>query len=205
MEAFDFLDAVSATLGVAIDRAAQLMAAAPEPSIQKTAVLVATIRAFRAIRAASAVISCGYAMEAEPYIRTLLELYVSARAVADDPTGDEARAWLEGGRARGIGRRVRESMPDTTVYGLLSQASHGDPRALVRSLRRVSEGQQTIEWGPARSDETDERFHHLAIGARDFVVLLEEVGFGPHPELDAIDQALERVQPGWRPDAVYSS
>lgn len=205
IEAFDFLDAVSAILGVAIDRAARTAAADGEPEIRRIAVLVAAIRAFRGIRAASAVISSGYAMEAEPYTRVLLELYVSARAVAEDASGEEARAWLEGARGRGIGRRVKEAMPDASVYGLLSQASHGDPRAVVRALGRVSEGRRTIEWGPAMSEGTEEQLHHLAFAARDFVVLLEEVGFGPHPELDAVDEALQRIKPGWRPDAVFSS
>jgi hypothetical protein len=46
---------VSAILGVAIDRAARTAAADGEPEVRRIAVLVAAIRAFRGIRAASAV------------------------------------------------------------------------------------------------------------------------------------------------------
>lgn len=202
-EAFEFLDAVSAVLAMAIDRAAEVGAADPAPAARRTAILLAAVRAFRGIRAASAVIASGYAMEAEPFTRMLLELLVSARAIVEDETDAEAKAWIRGDRARGIGRRVRDAMPDRDVYGELSRATHGDPRAVGRALLKDTEGEQTIEWGPAITPQTGEQLHNLALAAREFAVLLEQVGFERHDELDAIDLALMRLMPGWRPDGAY--
>jgi hypothetical protein len=69
----------------------------------------------------------------------IAELLEHRRAVLDDPTGAEAKAWLEGGRGRGIGRRVAERAPEN-LYADLSADSHADPRPLARLLddeRRV--------------------------------------------------------------------
>lgn len=200
---FEFLDAVSSVLATAIDGAAGQQATASEGSLRRTAILVAAIRAFRGVRAASAVVASGYPLEAEPFMRMLLELLVSAQAVVADQTDTEARAWLEGERTKGIGRRVREAMPDGSVYGSLSQATHGDPRAITRALLKLDEGGRTIEWGPAMTPQTEEQLLNLALAARDFAVLLEEVGFARQDELDAIDSALARLKPGWRPDGDY--
>jgi len=202
-EAFEFLDAVSAVLAMAIDRAAQSQAEVSKSAVRRTAILLAAIRAFRGVRAASAVIASGYAMEAEPFTRMLLELFVSARAVVDDETGAEAKAWLLGDRARGIGKRVRDAMPDGAVYGELSRATHGDPRAVARALLKTAEGEQMIEWGPAVTPQTEEQLHNLALAARDFAVLLEQVGFERHAELETVDRALMRLKAGWRQDGAY--
>lgn len=205
LEAFDFLDAVSAVLAVAIDRACTSLASRQTPEVRKVAMVQAAIRAFRGIRAASAVITSGYAMEAEPYSRMLLELYVSATTILADQTDQEAEKWLRGAHARGLGVRVKEAMPNPSVYGHLSQATHGDPRALVRALARTAEGQLTIEWGPAVTPQTEEQLHHLAFAARDFAVLLEQAGLGSTSDLEAVDAALQRLKPTWRPDAHFSS
>lgn len=204
LDAFTFLDAVSSVLAVAIDRAAHEHEARPAGSrMRETALLMAAIRAFRAIRAASAVVSSGYALEAEPYTRILFELYVSAKDIVDDKTGAEADAWLAGRRARGLGERVKASIPDPSVYIHLSQATHGDPRAVPRALLRLPEGEEIIEWGPSLTPQSTEHLQHLANAARDFAVLLEEVGFERCPELDEVDLALQRIKPGWRPDSAY--
>lgn len=140
LDGFDFLDAVSAILAEAIDRAGERADELDLGDARKQAVMVASIRAFRAIRSASAVIASGYPMEAEPFTRLLLELFVCARAAVEDESGEEAIAWLEGKRARGIGKRTREALPDGSLYGSLSNAVHGDPRAVLRALSRHENG-----------------------------------------------------------------
>jgi hypothetical protein len=205
LESFTLLDAISAVLGAAIDRAAMSNAAHPRPSPRETAILSAAVRAFRAIRAASAVIGNGYALEAEPFTRMLLELFVSAKAIVDDDSGVEAKEWLTGNRALGIGKRVRAAIPDGSVYGDLSQATHGDPRVLRRALLKLADGERTIQWGPAKTPQTEEQLKHLALAAREFSVLLEEGGFDRQPEIDVVDQALQRLIPAWRPDMDYDA
>ena len=195
-------DAAGSVLAVAIDRATANKGT-PEQEPIKLAVLVAAIRAFRAIRAAMAAAAAGYELEAEAMNRAVLELFVSARAALDDSTGQEAQAWLAGKRTRGIGRRVDAAMPRRGVYGALSQAVHGDPRGLVRLLGH-DDDEQVIEWGPNRSDRAYGLLFAFAVGARDFAVLLEEAGLGPHPELTPLDTLLEAKVPGFKRDRVWS-
>ena len=85
-------------------------------------------------------------MEAEPYTRMLLELYVSANAIVEDETESETQAWLAGQRAWGISKRVKDAMPNPSVFADLSQATHGDPRAIPRALMGVC-ADQTIDGG----------------------------------------------------------
>lgn len=205
LESFILLDAISAVFAAVVDRAAASHDSNPTPSLRETAVLSAAVRAFRAVRAASAVIGNGYALEGEAFTRMLLELFVSARAIVDDESEVEAREWLRGQRAFGIGKRVRAAIPDGSVYAHLSQATHGDPRALQRALLKVDGEKRSIEWGPAITSQTEEQLKHLALAARDFSVLLEEVGFEHQPEIAAVDQALEQHLPGWRPDLDWES
>lgn len=199
LDGFDFLDAVSAILAEAIDRAGE-RSSHIEANPRRQAVMIASIRAFRAIRSASAVIASGYPMEAEPFTRLLLELFVSAQAAVEDETGEEAIAWLQGKRARGIGKRTRDALPDGSLYGSLSNAVHGDPRAVLRALGREEAGQLAIEWGPTVTTQTDEQLRHLALAARDFSVLTEQVGFGEVKGIEEVDHALQSLVPGWRPD-----
>jgi hypothetical protein len=199
LELFTLLDAVSAVLAVAIDRASATAADGVGAGIRKQAVLAAAVRAFRAMRCASAVIASGYPLEAESYTRMLLELFVSAKAVIEDETDEEAKMWLAGERGWKIGGRVRAAMANKSVYMHLSQGTHGDPRALTRALLRETDRGQVIDWGPARTPQTEEQLLQLALGAREFAVLLEEVGFERQSELDGVDIALQRFLPGWRP------
>jgi len=203
LEDFAFLDAVGSVFADIIDTATEAMKDTED--IRRSAMIYASIRAFRAIRAAQAVISSGYPLEAEPFTRMTLELFVSAQAIVADESGKEAGQWLAGERARGLAKRTREALPDGELYGHLSQATHGDPRALPRALMRVSEGRQTIKWGPALTDQTGEQLVRLALAGREFCVLLEQVGFEERSELDAIDAGLARRLPGWRPDAKWDT
>jgi hypothetical protein len=201
LEDFAFLDAVGSTFADIIDGAAGAMEGVED--VRCSAMLYASIRAFRAIRAAQSVISIGYPLEAEPFTRLTLELFVSAQAIVADQSGEEARQWLAGERARSLAKRTREALPDGELYGALSQTTHGDPRAVARGLMQVSEGRQTIEWGPALTGQTGDQLVRLALTAREFCVLLEEVGFEKRPELDAIDAGLARRLSGWRPDGDW--
>jgi hypothetical protein len=203
LEDFGFLDGAGSVFADIIDRATEEMKDVED--VRRSAMLYASIRAFRAIRAAQSVISSGYPLEAEPFTRMTLELFVSAQAIVADHSGEEAKQWLAGERARGLAKRTREALPDGKLYGDLSQATHGDPRALPRALMQVSEGRQTIEWGPALTDQTGDQLVRLALTAREFCVLLEEVGFEKRPEVDAIDAGLARRLPGWLPDADWDT
>lgn len=193
-------DSVSSVLASVIDRCT---ADLENRGAREIAVVYAAIRAFRAVRAAVNVITAGYPLEAEPFTRILLELFTHARAVIADSTDAEAKAWFAGDRGRGISKRVKDSMPDDSVYMHLSQTSHGDPRALARALRRETPGGFELEWGPRQTDQTEQQLVHLALGAREFAVLLEEVGFGEQPYLAEVDRALQKALPDWRPDAEW--
>lgn len=86
-------------------------------------------RTLRAIRAARSSLEIGYEAESLVHDRILIELWVHLKAVLQDPTGTEARAWLQAKRGRGIGKRVADLGSDG-LYPALSAHSHGDPRSL---------------------------------------------------------------------------
>lgn len=100
----------------------------------------------RVIRAARAVLSCGFEAEARAFDRILVELMAHREAMLGDPTGAEARAWLERERVYGISKRVAE-MTDAEVYRNLCMEAHGDPAA-VASV--VDQETNMIELGPRR-------------------------------------------------------
>lgn len=90
-------------------------------------------RAFRVMRAARASLACGYEAESRAHDRIIIELNEHRRAILADPSGAEAKAWMEGTRGRGIGERVTRQAPEG-MYLNLSMDSHGDPQPLARLL-----------------------------------------------------------------------
>lgn len=110
------------------------------------AYLVMGVRIFRTIRAAMAVLSIGYEPEARALDRILVELMAHRRAIIDDPSGEEAHAWLAGKRERGIAAKVRTMAP-RELYENMSQEAHGDPRAVWSLYDHRSEA---IIVGPQR-------------------------------------------------------
>jgi hypothetical protein len=88
-------------------------------------------RSLRSIRAARSSLEIGYEEEALVHHRVLLELWVHLKAILADPTGKEARAWLQAKRGSGISKRVADLGPEN-LYSRLSAYSHGDPRSLER-------------------------------------------------------------------------
>jgi hypothetical protein len=104
----DVLTADQRLDGNAIDQSARRLIAG--------AILAASARTFRTVRAGIAVVSSGYEPEADAMTRVLLELYVSARAILDDPTGEEARARTS---RPAPGVRRPEPLPGTALPALL--------------------------------------------------------------------------------------
>jgi hypothetical protein len=101
--------------------------------LQLFALVLMGARAVRVIRAARAVLACGYEPESRANDRILIELIEHRRAILDDPTGAQAKAWMEGSSGRGIGTRVAERAPEG-LYSNLSKDSHGDVRPLAGLL-----------------------------------------------------------------------
>lgn len=206
-------EAASSVLAVVLDRSGEVLAESQSraaedvgPSPERLilpAVLAAAARAFRTARAGMAVVRAGYELEADAMTRVMLELYVSARAILDDPTGVEARAWVTGGRRRGIGKRVDAAAPGE-IYDSLSAAAHGDPRGLRRLAVERDDG-PTVEWGPRLTERFRAVLIGFALGARDMTVLLEEATGQTHPELSDLDDLLVRSVPGWSPGRDWST
>lgn len=170
-----------------------------------TAAMVGGVRAFRAVRAGMAILASGYELEADAMTRLLLELVAETRAAVQDPSGSTARAWLSGGRERGISSRVKAAMPHRpTTYKELSRAAHGDPRAAF-GLAVADGDQHVVEWGPKQTPATARCLVAYAIGARDMAVLLEEATGRRLEAISALDQVLANRVPGWRPDAEWGT
>jgi hypothetical protein len=192
----------SSVLAVAIDRASGRIADAEDAvRLRRVAAIVAAIRGFRFARAGVAVVEAGYELEADAYVRGIVELLVDARAAVHDASGAEARRWLEGGRERGISGRIRRATGTPDVYRQLSRAAHGEPRAIVA----LAAGAETVEWGPRRTERCEKLLLTFALSCRDLAVLLEEAGYPRVRELDELDVALAQRVPGWRPDADWDA
>jgi hypothetical protein len=196
----------TSTLAVLLDRCPDLPRADDEPTrLRVTAALVGGVRAYRAIRSGMAILAAGYEMEADAMSRALLELFVETRHAVEDASGETARSWFDGGRARGISGRVKAAMPGRpALYGQLSRAAHGDPRALMGlAVRTVDE--VGLEWGPAQTAATGRCLIGYAIGARDMAVLLEQAFAAVVPELEALDRVLAHAVPGWAPGTSWDA
>jgi hypothetical protein len=63
--------------------------------LNRSAQLYIGIRGWRAMRASRAVLAPGYEVESRALDRIILELVVHRRAILEDPSGEEARAWLK--------------------------------------------------------------------------------------------------------------
>jgi hypothetical protein len=68
--------------------------------LNRSAQLFIGIRGWRAMRASRAVLAAGYEVEPRALDRIILELVVHRRAILEDLSGEEARAWLNGERGR---------------------------------------------------------------------------------------------------------
>lgn len=101
------------------------------PALQLAAQRIIGVRMFRAMRAASAVLSIGYEPEARALDRIIVELVAHRKTIQADSTGDEAERWLNGDAGFGITKKVNAMQPED-LYKNLSQDAHGDPRAVWR-------------------------------------------------------------------------
>jgi hypothetical protein len=144
------------------------------------------VRALRAMRAARATLATAYEAESRPLDRVLAELIEHRRAVLYDDTGTEAKAWLEGSRRSGIGRRVAKRAPEG-LYANLSADSHADPRPLARLLD-ANAGVMAIE--PRRTSPTRASLLMHAGFARDQAVTIATFAGLVLSDVSAIDDAI---------------
>lgn len=157
----------STALAVLLERTAQLerpASGSPE-SLRLHALMTIAVRTFRAARAGVAVLAAGYEGEARVHLRTLVELHSHQAAIDADPTGEEARAWLDRKRVRNVSRRVRDSMPEGAegLYSLLSEDAHGDPAGVYRTLMLVDGDDRAVNWGPHRGPRARFVLHQIAL------------------------------------------
>jgi hypothetical protein len=203
---YHLAEAATSVLAIVIERTTKI--ALPEEEAERqhrTAVTVAAIRAFRALRAGMSIVCRGYALEVDTMTRVMLELYVAATEILAEPSGRQAKRWLTKGMGKGITARVDAQVPRPDgVYGPLSRAAHGDPRAVL-GLLSANDDEQAIEWGPAITPRIAEILLSYAVGARDFAVLLEQVAHNPHPEVARLDQLLVAAIPGFDPTKDWST
>ena len=110
---------------------------------------------FRATRAAMAIVAAGCESEANRHLRSVVELHTHRKAIETDATGEEARAWLDRKRGRGITRRVQAAGTAKGLYGELSADAHGDPAGIYRRLMLVDGEARAVNWGPLEGSSPD--------------------------------------------------
>ena len=148
------------------------------------------VRLYRTIRAGQAVLLAGYEPEAAPHTRVLLELLVHRKAIQEDPTDREARAWLSGERRAGISVRVKDAT-SPGLYRDLSRHCHGDPSPSAGMLE--ASGGTALWIGPATTTETSQLLLVYARVARDHAALIAELDGAPLEHLGGFDQELARA------------
>ena len=119
-------------------------------SLNLHALMGIAVLTFRATRAAMAIVAAGYESEANRHLRSVVELHAHRKAIETDATGEEARAWLDRKRGRGITRRVQAAGTAKGLYGELSADAHGDPAGIYRRLMLVDGEARAVNWGPHR-------------------------------------------------------
>lgn len=162
------------------------------PVLQLYAQQIIGIRIFRTVRAAMAVLAIGYEPETRALDRIIVELIAHRKAIDEDPSGEEARLWLDGKRDHGISAKVNAMQP-TDMYRHLSQDSHGDPRAVWRLFHEES---GAIILGPTRRPLAARAsllmYAGVCVDQAGIVAALAGLSVGGHEEL------AERVRAGWR-------
>ncbi len=147
-------------------------------------------RAVRVIRAARAVLATGYESESRAHDRILFELLAHRKEILADPTGAEAKAWMDGKRVYGIAARVAKMAPGD-LYKNLSMDSHGDARPLLRLLNLEEE---TMLLQPVRTSATRASLLMHAGLARDHAVLIAgHAGI----ELSGVHSLDDEISAGW--------
>lgn len=148
-------------------------------------------RALRVMRAARATLAAGYEAESRPHDRILVELLEHRTALLADPTGRAAKAWIEGSRGQGVGRRVAAMSPKD-MYADLCKDSHGDPRPLARLLNRDGD---TLLLEPQRTAATKASLLMHAGFARDQAVAIATFA---EIELRGVDELDAAILAGWK-------
>jgi len=158
--------------------------------LQLFAMQLMGMRAFRVVRAARAVLECGYEAESRSNDRILVELLEHRRAILEDSSGAETKAWIEGSRSHGIGKRVAEQSPEDLYFNLCMD-SHGDPRPIAR-LQDPETGEINAE--PKRTPATRASLLMHAGFARDMAVVIAGLAA---LELGGVDELDAAINDGW--------
>jgi hypothetical protein len=138
--------------------------------------------AFRSARGVAILVGAGYASEAWPQARRLMEIAARVEKIDADPSGDRAKAWLEGMGERG------SKLLGQDVWSFFSPGSHADGKHLPYMSIKDARGHRVYLF-PDR-DRTDEL---LAINSALYVLSVAMVLY-PLVGLDADDvESLKRV------------
>jgi hypothetical protein len=159
--------------------------------LNRSAQLFIGIRGWRVMRASRAVLAAGYEVEARALDRIILELVVHRAAILEDPSGEEARAWLNGERGWRISKRVAEMTKDD-LYKNMSHDSHGDPVAVRRLFNAES---NSLIVSPTRSHASRVSLLFHAGFARDQALIVAQAASLGIGGLEAFD---EEVAERWR-------
>lgn len=158
------------------------------PGLIRASHIYIGIRAWRAMRAARAVLAVGYEGESRALDRILVELHVHRRAIMDDETGKEALAWLQGRSGYGISKRVKKLTRDD-LYKNMSEDSHGDPASVQRLFDATS---NSLLVSPRRTHATRASLLLQAGFARDQAMVISQASDLELDGLENFDGALAR-------------
>jgi len=166
------------------------------------AILMLSIRLLRAARAAMAVASVGWEVEARGVFRQVLEAHARLLEVTEDESDEAARRWLSGKPETSIGAAIRAAWPDIDskevgkLHRRLSQDAHADVGSIVRSLMTVDgELQGAVTWGPQRTEDTARSLLFCATVVAEAATRVAVEAGVEHPNREALNRRLESLRP----------
>ena len=122
----------------------------PGPAQQIAAMSLSTLMV-RSARSGLVLISGGYVPESAAPIRRCVEANLRIGAVLEDPSGQQARAWLKGQPLGTVGK-LAHKYGKTEDLKLLSIYAHSDVRGLAPLLTGPPHAKDHIDLRPNRDD-----------------------------------------------------
>jgi hypothetical protein len=174
----DLVDQASLRLGYILQTFDE--GAAAQPQIANALVLM-TILAFRATRAAGLVIAAGYSSEALVQARRLTELVGHATEITQDRTGQRAEKWVRGQSSR-AGKQL-----DIESWKELSPGAHSDVWHLLRMSRPDLIG---VRFMPSRFDQDWLACVAVALWAKDLITIVHDEAEITHEGLATLDRRI---------------
>jgi hypothetical protein len=157
----------------------------------RSAIFLLSVIGVRTARACVLVISAGYWAEAHGLKRRLSEVHARTEAVANDPSGEHARRWLQG-KGPSTPHKVVGKWGSADLWTIYGWGAHADPASVLQWL---SEPAEDVRHGIRVLPEHHETMSNAALvecamECRDLAIALATARAATQAELHANTRAI---------------